>query len=221
MQDYIYSAAAFSAILIHLIINSDLHFGRRVIDARGVREYRAFLTGIFAYYIVDAGWGVFAGLGWTKVLYVDTMFYYIAIAVSALTWCHFVAVYLDLSKWKARALSWFGSALLGLYVVLLDARLVVLGNLVDAVIVEDHAVGPGPLIGAVMRVDVDEALVDEHVRELDTRLYTPVAELQRTCLVRLIDADNVTTNAILRLINLMNDSCRHIKFITFSFHVNI
>ena len=122
MQDYVYSAIAFVAMAIHLIINSSHLPDRMVTAVRGVREYRRFLRAVFAYYIVDAGWGVFAGLGWTKVLYVDTMFYYIAIAVSALTWCHFVAVHLDLSKWKARALSWFGYALLGLYVVLLTAN---------------------------------------------------------------------------------------------------
>jgi len=122
MQDYVYSAIAFVAMAIHLIINSSHIPDRMVTAVRGVREYRRFLRAVFAYYIVDAGWGVFAGLVWTKVLYVDTMFYYIAIAVSALTWCHFVAVHLDLSKWKARALSWFGYALLGLYVVLLTAN---------------------------------------------------------------------------------------------------
>ena len=122
MQDYIYSVIAFVAMAIHLIINSKHIPARMVVTARGAREYHIFLKSVFAYYIVDAGWGVFAGLGWTKVLYVDTMLYYIAIAVSVLTWCHFVAVYLDLSKWKSRMLSWFGYALLALYVVLLTAN---------------------------------------------------------------------------------------------------
>ena len=119
MQDYIYSVIAFLAMVIHLIINSDLILGRGVMKARGVHEYRVFLAGIFAYYIVDAGWGVFAGLEWTKVLYVDTALYYIAIAVSVLTWCRFVIAYLALSRRAARMLSWFGHALLTLYVVLL------------------------------------------------------------------------------------------------------
>ena len=123
MQDYIYSAAAFSAILIHLIINSSLHFGRVVIDARGVREYRAFLTGVFAYYIADAGWGIFSGLGWTNVLYVDTMFYYVAIAVSVLMWCRFAIAYLNISGWTARLFSWVGYSLLPLYVVLLAVNI--------------------------------------------------------------------------------------------------
>ena len=122
MQEYIYSVIAFLAMAIHLIINFDLHPTRGLITAHGTREYRFFLIGVFAYYLADAGWGVFAGLGWTKVLYVDTMFYYIAIAASVLTWCRFVIAYLKLSRWSARVLNWFGYALLALYVALLTAN---------------------------------------------------------------------------------------------------
>ena len=123
MQDYIYSVIAFLAMAIQLILNFDLRTDRGLITAHGTREYRYFLMGIFAYYIADAGWGVFAGLGWTRFLYVDTMFYYIAIAMSVLTWCRFVIAYLELSRWSARLLSWFGYALLGLYVTLLTANI--------------------------------------------------------------------------------------------------
>lgn len=77
MQDYIYSVIAFLAMVIHLIINFDMLPGRKVSNARGAREYRFFLAGVFIYYIVDAGWGVWAGLGWIGVLYVDTMLYYL------------------------------------------------------------------------------------------------------------------------------------------------
>ena len=109
-------------MVIHLIINSDLRTDGGTITAHGTREYRVFLWGIFVYYIVDAGWGVFAGLEWTNILYLDTMFYYIAIAVSVLTWCHFVITYLELGKWTARILSWSGYALLALYVAMLAAN---------------------------------------------------------------------------------------------------
>ena len=122
MQDYIYSVIAFLAMVIHLIINSNHCQDRVVVAARGSREYRVFLYAVFAYYVVDAGWGVFAGLGWTNVLYVDTMLYYIAIAMSVLTSCRYFSVYLNLGKWKARMLVWFGYALLSLYVVLLTAN---------------------------------------------------------------------------------------------------
>ena len=119
MQDYIYSVIAILAMVIHLIINSNLLPGRMVVAARGAREYRGFLKSIFFYYMTDAGWGVFAGLGWTSVLYVDTVLYFFAIAVSVLAWSHFVIVYLDINRRKARILSWFGYAFLVLYVALL------------------------------------------------------------------------------------------------------
>jgi len=122
MQDYIYSAIAFVAMVIHLIINSNRNHDQAVVSARGSREYRVFLNAVFAYYIVDAGWGVFAGLGWTRVLYADTTLYYIAIAMSVLASCRYFSVYLDLGKWKARMLVWFGYALLSMYVVLLTAN---------------------------------------------------------------------------------------------------
>ena len=123
MQDYIYSVIAFLAMVIHLIINADMLPVRKVVNARARNEYRVFLAGVFAYYVTDACWGVFAGLKWTGVLYVDTMVYYIAIAVSVLTLCRFVITYLGISGWRSRILFWFGYALLALYVMLLAANL--------------------------------------------------------------------------------------------------
>ena len=122
MQDYSYSVIAFLAMVIHLIINFDMFPGRKVVGSRAMREYRAFLAGVFAYYITDASWGVLSGLGWTKILYIDTALNFLAIAVSILTLCHFVIVYLDVRGWKSRILFWFGYALLALYFVLLGAN---------------------------------------------------------------------------------------------------
>ena len=118
MQDYIYSAMAFVAVAIHLIINFDLLAGRGLITAHGAR-YRDFLRGILAYYITDAAWGIFAGLGWTSAMFVDTSLYFITLAVAVLLWCHFVIACLGIGKWPARILSWFGCALLAFIVIAL------------------------------------------------------------------------------------------------------
>jgi len=123
MQDYIYSVIAFLAMVIHLIINYDALPWRKISAAHGAREYRLLLAGIFWYYITDASWGVLAGLHWTKVLYVDTAFYYLAIAVSVLTLCRFIVAYLGIRGWKAWTLSWFGYLLLAMYIVLLVTNL--------------------------------------------------------------------------------------------------
>jgi signal transduction histidine kinase len=125
MQDYLYSAAALLAIVIHLIINFNMLPGRRGRRSEKVyvTRYRAFLAGLFAYYLTDACWGIFAGLGWTRILYADTVLYFIAIALTVLAWCRFIIAYLDLCRWKSRLLSWSGYALLALYVALLVANL--------------------------------------------------------------------------------------------------
>jgi len=121
MQDYLYSVIAFLAIVIHLIINVDMFpfFGRKTSHIRCAHEYRCFLGGLLYYYISDALWDVFAGLGWTKILYLDTASYYIAIAVSVLMMCHFIITYLGASGWRSRVLAWFGYVLLSLYVLML------------------------------------------------------------------------------------------------------
>lgn len=118
MQDYIYCSAALVAMVIHLIINSGFLSDKGKINIHGIREYRVFLRGTFAYYIVDASWGIIAGLGWTNILYFDTILYYLAIAVSVLVWCHFAIAYLELRVWRARMLAWFGYSLLGFYILL-------------------------------------------------------------------------------------------------------
>ena len=119
MQDYIYSVIALLAIVIHLIINFDMLPGRTVSHIRCAHEYRCFLGGLLYYYITDACWGIFAGLGWTKILYLDTASYYIAISVSVLMMCYFIIAYLGIRGWRARILAWFGYALLSLYIILL------------------------------------------------------------------------------------------------------
>ena len=122
MQSYIYSSIAILAMVIHLIINFKLLIGRSGVTARGLREYRGYLAGIFVFYLADAGWGVLSGLGWTKAVYADTVLFFVTIAVSVLLWCRFAVAYLDISRWAARMVSWFGYAILSLFVVLLVAN---------------------------------------------------------------------------------------------------
>ena len=110
MQDYTYSVFSIAAIAIHLILNFDLLAGRGVATVRGMR-YRGFLMGILAYYVTDAAWGILAGLGWTNVLYVETVFFFLSIVAFVFMWCRFVVTYLGLGRWTARALLWYGYAL--------------------------------------------------------------------------------------------------------------
>ena len=121
MQGYTYSVFSSVAIVIHLIINYDLLIGRKSISALGP-GYRSFLMGILAYYITDAIWGLLAGLGWTRLLYIDTVFFFLALVAFVFMWGRFVISYLALGKWAARILSWFGYAILAFNLAALAAN---------------------------------------------------------------------------------------------------
>ena len=110
MQDYSYSVFSLTAIVIHLIINFKLLFGRGNNGAH-VKCYRGFLLGTLAYYIFDGAWGIFAGLEWIWVLYVDTIFFFLSLVAYFFMWGRFVNTYLDFDKRSALILSCGGYAL--------------------------------------------------------------------------------------------------------------
>ena len=111
MQGYSYSVFSIAAIIIHLIINFNLLRGKGETSARASR-YRGFLLGTLAYYISDAAWGIFAGLDWLEVLYIDTIFFFLSLVAFVVMWCRFVITYLGLGKRSTRILSWAGYAIL-------------------------------------------------------------------------------------------------------------
>ena len=118
MQDFTYSVFSIVAIAIHLIINFNLLVGRGGSTVRDTR-YRGFLLGALAYYMTDATWGIFAGLGWVAPLYVDTVLFFLALVAFVFLWGRFVIVYLDLGRRTANFLSLYGYALLALTLVAL------------------------------------------------------------------------------------------------------
>jgi len=121
MQGYTYSIFSSVAVAIHLIINFSLLAGRGIETERG-RRYRGFLFGVLVYYVTDAAWGIIAGLGWTRLLYVDTIFFFLSLPVFLFMWCRFVIAYLGLGRRSTRLLSWSGYALLAFNVVMLTAN---------------------------------------------------------------------------------------------------
>ena len=112
MQGYLYSVFSLAAIVIHLIINFQFLFGKREYGVLFARYYRAFLFGTLFYYVTDAAWGVIAGLGWTKLLYIDTIFFFLSLVGFVDIWSRFVTYYLGFGKKSARILSRFGFVIL-------------------------------------------------------------------------------------------------------------
>ena len=121
MQGYSYSIFSIVATAIHLIINFRLLAGRGIETSRGAR-YRGFLIGVLVYYVSDAAWGILAGLGWTRLLYADTILFFLSVPLFVVMWCRFVVVYLGLGARTTRTLTWLGYALLAFNVVMLAAN---------------------------------------------------------------------------------------------------
>ena len=123
MQDYTYSIFSGVAIFVHLIINFRLLFSRESgFDTPRAMRYRGFLLGVLFYYLSDASWGVFAGLGWTSFLYLDTILFFLSLITFVLMWCRFIVTYLELRKWQSCALVWAGYAILAANIALLAAN---------------------------------------------------------------------------------------------------
>ena len=121
MQGYMYSVFSSIALVVHLIINFDLLIGRRAVPAHGAR-YRGFALGVLAYYVTDMAWGILAGLGWNRLLYVDTVFFFLSLVAFVFMWCRFVESYLGLGKRTVRFLTGCGYALLTINIAALMAN---------------------------------------------------------------------------------------------------
>ena len=121
MQNYTYSVFSMVALVLHLIFNRNLLFGRRIETAHGKR-YRLFLFGVLAYYVTDAMWGVFAGLRWFVPWYVDTLFFFLSLVAFVFLWGKFVADYLAFGRCLSRILDWCGYALLAFNLLAMGAN---------------------------------------------------------------------------------------------------
>lgn len=107
MQDFMYSIIGVIALIIHIIINPTLFRGIKNKDKKS-RWYSFLMLAIFAYYITDAGWGLFAGLNNIPLLFLDTTIYYVAMAAAVVCWSFYLIEYLELSNFYGKAFKVFG-----------------------------------------------------------------------------------------------------------------
>ncbi|MCR5271461.1 MAG: GGDEF domain-containing protein [Lachnospiraceae bacterium] len=94
-----YSSIGFLAFFINLIINYDILKKSRVekIEIPGKKNYKRFLFGVSLYYITDVLWGFFYEHGLISLAYIDTFFYFVAMAVSVFFWVRYVADYIGIT----------------------------------------------------------------------------------------------------------------------------
>ena len=117
---YFYSIVSGIALCVHLIINWHQLVNRPTDKAHvGALEFRHFLVYLSVFFVTDVLWGVFAAFKWPRVLYADTFVFFVAMALSVLTWTRFAATYLDLEG-KARAyLLWSGRGMMAFFIAAL------------------------------------------------------------------------------------------------------
>ncbi len=115
MQNYIYSVISLIAMVIQLIINFKVMFcpEHNKIMKSGVK-YSYLMRAFYIYYITDVLWGFFAGLDIIPLLFLDTTFYYVAMAFAIICFYRYIVDYLDMKDWRAKFFNFFG---LGFFVI--------------------------------------------------------------------------------------------------------
>ncbi|MCQ2522668.1 MAG: GGDEF domain-containing protein [Lachnospiraceae bacterium] len=113
-----YSAIGMIAIVLHLIMNHDFIKKDKCENAVN-KSYRRFVLASLMYFITDALWGILDSLKMPKLLYVDTILYYISMALTIAFLCGYVIRYLHLRSGLGKFIKLFGHIFVALEVVLL------------------------------------------------------------------------------------------------------
>ena len=113
-----YSAIGLLAVLILLIENQDVILNQEgAFEKPAWRVYRRFLFAVLAYYILDIFWGVVGSMKLPNLLFANTTFYFIAMAVGVLFWVEYTVVYLDEESGFGKSLVLAGRVLAGFITV--------------------------------------------------------------------------------------------------------
>ncbi|MCR5620678.1 MAG: response regulator [Treponema sp.] len=87
------------------------------------RLYRAFLFGVFGFYLTDILWGFFDAHGLVGFQFVDTSLYFFAMSVALLFWTSYVVSYLKTSSRLGILLLVFGNIFFALELVAIVANI--------------------------------------------------------------------------------------------------
>ncbi|MBR6102538.1 MAG: GGDEF domain-containing protein [Ruminococcus sp.] len=105
----VYSSIGIIGLLVQLIINYDVIFKK---TSGGVRRknvlYRRFLFGTLFYYSTDILWGIFDEQKLYKLLYADTVIYFVAMSLMVMLWTDYTTDYLEEKTGFGKALKLVG-----------------------------------------------------------------------------------------------------------------
>lgn len=109
MQSFYYSVVGLLAIIVHLILNSKVLKIKVSKSGNTEKYFSAYSISILFYFITDVLWGIVDFFGNKYLLYIDTVAYYIAMALSVVFCCRYVISFLNLNSHFAKFLKVFGS----------------------------------------------------------------------------------------------------------------
>ena len=113
-----YSTIVILAILILLIENYDILLKRReAMKKTAWKMYRRFLIAVLIYYVTDALWGIIEYMKLSKLLYIETSLYFIALAGGLLFWTQFAVTYIDSKSKQGRVLIHTGRIFLAVFLI--------------------------------------------------------------------------------------------------------
>lgn len=118
MDNYLYSSISGIVLVVHLIINWRQMFQRPQVksDATAV-EFRRFLICLLFFFVLDILWGIFAALKCPHILYVNTILFFLMMALSVFTWTRCVIAYLGVGGWLRRYMLWTGLGVFMFFIV--------------------------------------------------------------------------------------------------------
>ncbi len=116
MENVFYSCVAGIALVVHLIINWKQLFDWRNLDSHtGGYEFRLFLVCLSFFFVSDILWGVYAGLECPRLLYFDTVLFFLTMALSIYAWTHFIIAYLEMDGGPRLRMLWIGRGLMAFF----------------------------------------------------------------------------------------------------------
>ena len=90
-----YASVGVISLIVTVIINFEILKKPENDTNNTKRRYRHFLYGVIVYFTSDILWGFLYGERWIIPTYIDTMMFFVSMAVSVLLWTRFVTTYLD------------------------------------------------------------------------------------------------------------------------------
>lgn len=112
-----YSIVVITSILIHLILNNE--YFRNIVEKTEVNKaFTRYIWAALGYFVMDAVWGIIYDLHIPWLIYINSIFYYITMALTVVLLCRYVTTYLRLHTKFGRFINFFG-LLFGVFEILL------------------------------------------------------------------------------------------------------